>query len=263
MSPLVATEWVFQALAGDVWNVACHTGGANCPENAGPDFDFGGGITIARDSHGRDMIVAGQKSGVVYALDPDRSGAVIWQTRLSQGTTNGGIHWGVATSNDTVWVTIADPPRRREGYVPRPGVHALDLSSGEVRWSTFVERDCELGPASTPRVGLVAMQEGEPQNPWPECSFYYGHSAAPLHANGVIYAGALDGKLRMLDANSGEILRVIDTNRAYTGDNGIEGHGGAIDLSGVVVSGSRLFLYSGYGMFGQMPGNVLLAYELK
>jgi virginiamycin B lyase len=255
--------WVFQALAGDIWNVACHLGRPNCPDNAGPDFDFGGAITITQNGDSKDIIVAGQKSGVVYALDPDRSGAVIWQTRLSQGTTNGGIHWGVSTSGDSVWVTIADPPRQREGYVPKPGIHALDLASGEIRWSHLVERGCELGPSSAPRVGLVAMQEGEPQDPWPQCSFYYGHSAAPLYANGVLYAGALDGKLRMLDARSGDVLRVIDTNRAYEADNGIEGHGGAIDLSGVVVSDSRLFLYSGYGMFGQMPGNVLLAYELE
>ena len=106
------------------------------------------------------------------------------------------------------------------------------------------------------------MRDSEPQNPWPECSFYYGHSAAPLYANGVIYAGALDGKLRLLNAATGEVLRVINTNRPFDADNGIEGHGGAIDLSGVVVDGRRLFVYSGYGMFGQMPGNVLLAFEL-
>ena len=252
--------WVFQALAGDIWNVACHLGRANCPENAGPDFDFGGGITLTRDATGNDMIVAGQKSGHVYVLDPDRSGAVIWEQRLSQGTSNGGVHWGVATAGDTVWATVADPPRQREGYVPKPGIHALDLADGSIRWSRLVERGCEINPAAAPRVGLVAMQEGEPADLWPQCSFYYGHSAAPLYANGVVYAGALDGKLRLLDAGTGEILRVIETNRAFQGDNGIEGHGGAIDLSGVVVDGNRLFVYSGYGMFGQMPGNVLLAF---
>jgi polyvinyl alcohol dehydrogenase (cytochrome) len=254
--------WVFQALAGDIWNVACHLGRANCPENAGPDFDFGGGITLTRDAMGNDVIVAGQKSGQVFALDPDRSGAVIWEQRLSQGTSNGGIHWGVATAGDTVWATVADPPRQREGYVPKPGIHALDLTDGSVRWSRLVERGCEINPAAAPRVGLVAMQEGEPADLWPQCSFYYGHSAAPLYANGVVYAGALDGKLRLLDAGTGEILRVIETNRAFQGDNGIEGHGGAIDLSGVVVDGNRLFVYSGYGMFGQMPGNVLLAFAI-
>jgi streptogramin lyase len=255
--------WVFQATAGDIWNVACHLGRANCPEESGPDFDFGGGITLTRDSSGNDIIVAGQKSGVVYALDPDRSGAVIWERQLSQGTSNGGIHWGVSSSGDTVWVTVADPPRQREGYVPKPGVHALDLADGSIRWSQLVTRGCNIDPSAAPRVGLVAMQEGEPQDLWPECSFYYGHSAAPLHANGVVYAGALDGKVRLLHADTGEILRVIETNREFEGANGVDGHGGAIDLSGIVVDRNRLFIYSGYGMFGQMPGNVLLSYELQ
>ncbi len=255
--------WVFQALAGDVWNVACHLGRANCPDPAGPDFDFGGGITLVTDAGGRDIIVAGQKSGHVHALDPDRGGAVLWQRRLSQGTSNGGIHWGVAASPDTVWVTVADPPRQREGYVPKPGIHALDLASGAIRWSHRVERGCEFDPAASPRIGLVAMQDAAPEDLWPDCSFYYGHSAAPLQANGVLFAGALDGRLRLLDAASGDVLRVIETNREFQAINGLPGHGGAIDLSGVVVDGDRLFVYSGYGMFGQMPGNVLLAYELR
>ena len=79
----------------------------------------------------------------------------------------------------------------------------------------------------------------------------------------MVYAGALDGRLRLLDAGTGEILRVIETNREFDTENGVAGHGGAIDLSGVVVDGDRMFVYSGYGMFGQMPGNVLLAFELR
>ena len=78
-----------------------------------------------------------------------------------------------------------------------------------------------------------------------------------------MFAGALDGKLRILDADNGDVLRVIDTKREFETVNGIPGHGGAIDLSGVVVDGDRLFITSGYGMFGQMPGNVLIAYKLK
>jgi streptogramin lyase len=255
-------NWVFQALAGDIWNVACHLGGANCPDNAGPDFDFGGAITLTKNANGEDIIVAGQKSGQVYALDPDNAGSVLWKRRLSMGTSNGGIHWGVATHDESVWVTVADPPRERAGYVPQPGVYALKLSDGEIVWSQPVQRGCEFDTSRTPRVGLAAMLDTEQKDPWPACSYYYGHSAAPVYANGVVYAGALDGKLRMFDAESGNILRVIDTNRSYTASNGVQGHGGAIDLSGVVVHGRRLFVLSGYGMFGQMPGNVLLAYEV-
>jgi polyvinyl alcohol dehydrogenase (cytochrome) len=255
-------RWNFQALAGDVWNAACIQGGANCPADAGPDFDFGGGLTLAESSDGRELLIAGQKSGEVFALDPDRDGELVWKSRLSMGTTNGGIHWGVATDSERVYVTVADPPRAIPDYVPNPGVFALHLANGEPAWALTVERGCQFDPADIPRVGLAAMQDASKRNPWPECSFYYGHSAAPMLANGVVYAGALDGKLRMIDASSGRLLSLIDTQRAYAADNGIEGHGGAIDLSGVVVDGNRLFISSGYGMFGQMPGNVFLAYEL-
>jgi polyvinyl alcohol dehydrogenase (cytochrome) len=101
------------------------------------------------------------------------------------------------------------------------------------------------------------------RSPWPECSYYYGQSAAAVVANGVVYAGALDGKLRLLDADTGKELRVIDTNRAYRASNGVEGHGGAIDVGGALVNGDQLFILSGYGMFGQMPGNMLLVYRLE
>lgn len=255
-------RWIFQALAGDVWNAACLQGGANCPADAGEDFDFGGGLTLAPTAEGRELLIAGQKSGVLFALDPDKDGQVLWQTRLSMGTSNGGIHWGVASDASRVYVTIADPPRATPGYKPNPGVFAVSLASGELLWSSPVERGCAISPADVPKVGLAAMQDAANRNPWPDCSFYYGHSAAPLLANGIVYAGALDGKMRMLDADDGTVLRIIDTRKAYAATNGIEGHGGAIDLSGVVVDGDRLFITSGYGMFGQMPGNVLLAYQL-
>jgi polyvinyl alcohol dehydrogenase (cytochrome) len=257
-----AARWIFQALADDVWNAACLLGGANCPPDAGPDFDFGGGLTLADSAEGRGLVIAGQKSGELFALDPDQDGAVAWKMRLSQGTSNGGIHWGVATDRERVYVTIADPPRATPGYKPNPGIFAVSLSNGKPLWSLPVERGCTVDPADVPRVGLAAMQDAANRNPWPDCSFYYGHSAAPLLANGVVYAGALDGKLRMLGAEDGRVLRVIDTKKAYGASNGIDGHGGAIDLSGVVLDGERLFITSGYGMFGQMPGNVLLAYEL-
>ena len=110
-------------------------------------------------------------------------------------------------------------------------VHALDLATGEVRWSQLVDRGCALDPAASPRIGLVAMQDAAPEDRWPDCSFYYGHSAAPLQANGVLYAGALDGKLRLLDAGTGEVLRIIETNREFSTINGIAGHGGAIDIT--------------------------------
>jgi polyvinyl alcohol dehydrogenase (cytochrome) len=170
----------------------------------------------------------------------------------------------MATDGRRVFVPVADPERKVPGYVPRPGVYALAVDDGKVLWSHPVQRGCTFDPKDAPLVGLAEMARGKSdRSPWPECSYYYGQSAAAVVANGVVYAGALDGKLRLLDADTGKELRVIDTNRAYRASNGVEGHGGAIDVGGALVNGDQLFILSGYGMFGQMPGNMLLVYRLE
>lgn len=256
-------RWIFQALADDAWNAACLSGGASCPVENGPDFDFGAAVILLRRPEG-DLLLAGQKSGEVFALDPDRKGAVVWRRRVGSGSSNGGIHHGMATDGQRVYVPVADPERRIAGYVPKPGIYALDVDDGELLWSHPVERGCVYDPADAPLIGLAEMAQGKAQrSPWPACSYYYGQSAAAVVANGIVYAGALDGRLRLLDADSGQALRVIETNRPYRAGNGIDGHGGAIDVGGAIVEGNQLFVLSGYGMFGQMPGNMLLVYGLR
>ena len=256
-------RWIFQALADDAWNAACLSGGASCPVENGPDFDFGAAVILLRRPEG-DLLLAGQKSGEVFALDPDRKGAVVWRRRVGSGSSNGGIHHGMATDGQRVYVPVADPERRIAGYVPKPGIYALDVDDGELLWSHPVERGCVFDPADAPLIGLAEMAQGKAQrSPWPACSYYYGQSAAAVVANGIVYAGALDGRLRLLDADGGQALRVIETNRPYRAGNGIDGHGGAIDVGGAIVEGNQLFVLSGYGMFGQMPGNMLLVYGLR
>lgn len=255
-------RWIFQALADDAWNAACLAGGANCPVENGPDFDFGASVILVRRPEG-DLLLAGQKSGEVFALDPDRKGAVVWRRRVGSGSSNGGIHHGMATDGQRVYVPVADPERRIAGYVPKPGVYALDVDDGDLLWSHPVERGCVFDPADAPLIGLAEMAKGKAdRSPWPACSYYYGQSAAAVVANGIVYAGALDGRLRLLDADTGTALRIIETNRPYRASNGIDGHGGAIDVGGAIVEGNQLFVLSGYGMFGQMPGNMLLVYGL-
>jgi polyvinyl alcohol dehydrogenase (cytochrome) len=258
-----AQRWVFQGLANDAWNASCLGGGASCPKENGPDFDFGASVILVERKEGA-VLLAGQKSGEVFALDPDRNGAVVWRKRVGAGSSNGGIHHGMATDGKRLYVPVNDPERKVPGYVPKPGVYALAIADGRTLWSHPIERGCAFDPADAPLVGLAEMAKGKSdRSPWPECSYYYGQSAAAVVANGVVYAGALDGKLRMFDARNGKLLRSIETKLPFTGSNGIEGHGGAIDVGGAIVNGDQLFILSGYGMFGQMPGNVLLVYGLK
>jgi polyvinyl alcohol dehydrogenase (cytochrome) len=258
-----ARRWVFQGLANDAWNAACLGGGASCPKENGPDFDFGASVILLERKQG-DLLLAGQKSGEVFALDPDRNGEVIWRNRVGSGSSNGGVHHGMATDGQRLYVPIADPERKVPGYVPKPGVYALSLDDGRVLWSQPVQRGCTFDPADAPLIGLAEMAKGKAdRSPWPACSYYYGQSAAAVVANGVVYAGALDGKLRMLDARNGKLLRTIDTKQPFQASNGVHGHGGAIDVGGAIVNGDQLFVLSGYGMFGQMPGNMLLVYGIR
>jgi polyvinyl alcohol dehydrogenase (cytochrome) len=259
--------WRFQAMANDVWNAACLNGGANCPENPGGDFDFGASVIIAERPDGSELLLAGQKSGEVFALDPDTSdpdGTVLWRQRISQGTTNGGIHWGMALSGERLIVPVADPERERPGYTPRPGLYALDLSSGELLWQHAVQRGCDIADENRPLIGLESMRSGKQ----PElaelyrCSFYYGLSAAVTATEELVFSAGLDGKIRAFDITNGEILWQAETARSFSTSNGFEGHGGAIDVSGQVLANGWLYVQSGYSMFGQLPGNVLLAYKV-
>lgn len=268
--------WRFQAIPDDVWNAACLNEGANCPENAGGDFDFGASVIIASLPEGGEILLAGQKSGDVFALDPDPAGVdgqVLWHRRVSNAaigpdlektTTNGGIHWGMALSGESLLVAASDPERNRPQYVPNPGIHSLNLRDGEVIWQQSVERGCFIAEADKPLIGLQNMRVGkkvELEDQY-RCSFYYGLSAAITATPELAFSAGLDGKVRAYDLRSGDVLWQTETAKSFDTTNGVKGHGGAIDVSGQVIAGDWLYVQSGYSMFGQLPGNVLLAYRV-
>lgn len=271
-----ALAWRFHALAGDAWNAACLNGGANCPQNPGGDFDFGASVIMAELPDGSELLLAGQKSGDVYALKPDPTGSegeVVWHRRVSnagvgpdlaQSTTNGGVHWGMALSGERLLVAAADPERVRPDYIPKPGLHALNLTDGEILWFQPVTRGCEIAEEDKPMIGLQNMRAGKKIELADQyrCSFYYGLSAAVLATPELVFSAGLDGRIRAFDIASGELLWQAETAKPFEADNGISGHGGAIDVSGQVLADGWLYVQSGYSMFGQLPGNVLLAYRV-
>jgi polyvinyl alcohol dehydrogenase (cytochrome) len=235
--------WSFQGTRNDTWNLACPDG-ANCPTPTGPDVDFGMAPLLVTRPDGKEVLVVGQKSGDVYSLEP-ASGRLLWKTKVGKGGALGGIHWGMATDGKYVYAANADNINGL-GAVdthpedkPAPGLYALDLLTGKVVWKAAAP------PCDTSRKGCVQA-----------------NSAAPIVMPGVVLAGALDGHIRAYAAADGKVLWDFDTVKDYETVNSIKGYGGALDGSAPVVSNGMLFINSGYGMFGEMPGNVLLAFEV-
>ena len=133
---------MFQALANDMWNFGCSAGGPNCiilDDTNSVDFDFGGPAILV-DAGDRELLVAGQKSGDLWALNPD-TGALVWNQRVGEGTALGGNHWGITTNSERAFMTINDPGGMNGNS--RPGLYSYFLGTGEPSWFYEVTPDCE------------------------------------------------------------------------------------------------------------------------
>ena len=204
-------------------------------------------------------MLAGQKSGDVYALDPDKKGAIVWQTKLSDGTPVGGVHWGMSVENNSLFVPVADPEWKIEkwDYSPKPGITALDVTTGKIKWQHVAERGCELD------MSTIDPQNGRHEENWPACHFAYGYSGAATSIDGAVLAGSLNGTLKAFSSSDGKELWRFDSKREFSTLNGVTAHGGALDNGGPVLGNGYLVLQSGYSYFNQMPGNVLLVFRKK
>lgn len=245
--------WSKQLTQNDAYNNACAAPGpSNCPEAKGPDHDFGQPPILVQLGGGKRALVIGQKSGMVHALDPDRKGAILWQTRVGQGSALGGSQWGSAADGQNVYVAVSDigiggvaDPKSPQGYrlVLDPkkggGLYALDLKTGKVKWSA------KPGPCA----------EGHK-----DCS--PAQSAAVTAMPGVVFSGAEDGHLRGYSTSTGEVVWDVDTAREFDTVNGKPAHGGAMDVAGPAVVNGMVFVNSGYGQWGGMGGNALLAFSV-
>src|SRR3569833_728352 len=102
-----AMQWAHQATAGDAFNIACNLPDqTNCPLAKGPDVDFASPPLLVSVSRGKRLLVLGQKSGMVYALDPDNGGEQVWVARVGIGGLLGGVMWGSASDGRNVFVAV-------------------------------------------------------------------------------------------------------------------------------------------------------------
>lgn len=241
-----SVAWQFQATPNDIFLTGCaeDTSGPNCPPDysINKDWDFGAALMLAQRRDGSDLVLAGQKNGVVWALDPD-SGALQWSTKVGPGGAMGGIHWAMAFDGERVFAANnLSTGATADGA--DPGLFALDVNNGEVLWAYHHQPDCS----------------GDRRERLRSCASSYGMSAATLLIDGAVVQGANDGFLKIFDTKTGEPIFSFDTARSFQTLNGVEARGGAIDNFSVWAANGTLFVQSGYGLMG-VPGNVLLAFR--
>jgi polyvinyl alcohol dehydrogenase (cytochrome) len=225
---------------GDAWNIACGMNGPNCPENAGPDHDVGASPILRTLPGGRRVLIAGAKSSKVHALDPDKNGEVIWVQQLGLGGALGGIEWGMAADDTAVYVPLSDL------------AFGTDMMAGKM--------------SPTAGGGLFAYRFTDGTRLWHappiECGTRSGCSPAQSQAAtaipGAVFSGTIGGLLRAYSSDDGRALWEFDTVRDFETVNGVKARGGTLNGAGPVVAGGLVLVGSGYGRFGQLPGNVLI-----
>ncbi|WP_372782517.1 PQQ-binding-like beta-propeller repeat protein [Phenylobacterium sp.] len=248
-------RWSHQATERDIFNSGCgpkpKPTQLNCvTDTVYRDVDFGASFILGHLKSGQEMVYAGQKSGTVWAMDPV-TGKVIWRRDLGTGSPLGGVHWGIAFKDDTIFAPISqigrDLPGQTVGPEIKSGMYAIDAKTGAVKWTFATAPDCE----------------GDRPQRMPRCKQIYGLSTAPAVIDGAVIGGSLDGYLYVLDAKTGGLLWKTDTAIPYQGVNGVSGKGGSIDAASITAVNGLLLVNSGYGMFGEVAGNVILAFKPK
>lgn len=210
------------------------------PEGHG-DRDFVSPAVLVTRTDGSDILLAGSKDGMLYGLDPDAQGRVLWQLRVGRGGEVGGIEWGFSSDGRNAYVPVVDmnADMKADGSFT-----AVDIMTGKAVWRiSGMEPDCEA--KSTP-----------------PCSNAFTLPSTVVR--NYVFTGTNDGVLRAFHAPTGEQTWSFDTVREYETVNGRKGIGGSLgSFGGPVVVKDRLYVVSGMDLFNiGLPGNVLLAFEI-
>ena len=225
--------WSVTDTENDSWLSGCGNGGTanpdgiseNCPQPLGPDFDFGASMILRTLPDGHRVLVAGQKSGMVWGHDPDQNGKVLWKVQLVDKLALGMITFGGAADDQNAYFGL------RSG-----GIAAVSLKTGEKKWFT----------------PLPGQKPGGP---------FQGQTAALTVIPGVVFSGGWDGILRALSTEDGHQIWEVNTAQEFKTVNGVKANGGTMASAGPTIVGGMLYVGSGYQFGTGIPGNVLLAFS--
>lgn len=233
--------WHRQVTRDDAWTPACVLKSANCTTDKGLDHDIAASILLIDIGDDRQILVAGQKSGMVHGIDPD-NGNLLWQQPVGRGSLMGGVHFGMAAEGTRIYVPVVDTPLQAYGELApdsgNAGIHALDATTGEILWRVFSRETQCRDPGCHP-----------------------GISAALTAIPGVVFAGHLDGMFRAYDGASGALLWQSDTTLPVSAVNGVA-TGGSMSGPGAAIADGHVIVNSGYSYAMFKPGNALLVYSV-
>ncbi|HEY2843974.1 MAG TPA: PQQ-binding-like beta-propeller repeat protein [Bryobacteraceae bacterium] len=226
--------WSRQFTESDSYNFACGAEDkTNCPKTPFIDADFGHS-PILRNG----VLVAGDKSGMLYGIDPKQQGKILWKQKVAAGGVNGGFMWGGAGDDRGVaYFGISDFTASKPEL--GGGLVALKIATGEKLWRTAAPK-----PACLSVPGCSAAQ-----------------SAPVTVIPGVAFLGSWDGHIRAYETEGGRIVWDFDTARDFETVNGVKARGGSINSMGPVVAGGMLYITSGYSG-NAMAGNALVAFSV-
>lgn len=233
-------KWYTPVLPFDAWNVACLFEGPNCPDTAGPDYDFGQGpalFTVGHGRHKRELLGAGQKSGIYWTFNPD-NGQIVWSTQVGPGATLGGLQWGSAVDENRIYTAVSNSDFKPFTLTTGPGA-GQTISGGF--WAA-------LNPRTGERIWEVAADK-PPLSPYPAGAIAPNQGMVSV-ANGVVFAGAMDslGTMYAFNGATGQKLWSFES-------------GGSVNSGAAIVKGT-VYWGSGYENIDGTPNNKLYAFEI-
>ncbi|HXX18540.1 MAG TPA: PQQ-binding-like beta-propeller repeat protein [Candidatus Acidoferrum sp.] len=234
--------WSVQFDKDDVYKIDCgDPPREGCAPPTNPEFDLGASPILVPLAHGKRVLLLGQKSGLVYAVDPDAKGKLLWHARAGVGGLLGGVQWGPATDGKIFYVAVSDLAFQGRGPDPTKGggISAYQVADGKLLWHTPPPGCGDRRPCSPAQSQAI--------------------SAIP----GVVFSGSIDGHLRAYAASDGKIIWDFDTAREFDPVNGVPVKGGSLDVGGPVIASGIIAVVSGYPGFGAMPGNALLVFSAQ